>query len=665
MNNNPVDDSPLFIHFGTTNPHWWLSSDSDALKLSKDGLQSSRTITLTEEQAASIRALKGVTSCVRLDVEIFSEAVTLYLIGRKIDPWTWAGTASDRADVDALAHSMSQAIAYSEQVITEVNSILVIIDSNGKIKRFNRLCEEVTGIKEEHVLGHDAHDLFMLESEHSDARANIKEFFKTKKPFDIVRPVNGKYGVRHILWRNKIVESGSGVNESYLICSGTDITEERRIKARLLELANTDVLTGLPNRHAIQESINAAVADEAGTPFAILFIDLDNFKKVNDHYGHLTGDGLIKAAAGVIRQCLRDSDVIARLGGDEFLVMIRNASLEGVEAITRRVLDKMKHPFQVNHAEIHSTCSIGIAMFPAHGSSMEELVRHADMAMYAAKDEGRNTFQVFDPVMNKKISEQVWLDGNLRKALDEGQFELYYQPKQNLSTGKVDSAEALIRWHSPERGLISPATFIPYAEESGLIIPIGKWVMEEAARQTEAWAKKGINLRVAINVSGRQLRHPDLVSDFRQALMDAGSYPSMLDLELTESYLIEDEALAFDLIEKVNKLGAEVHLDDFGTGYSSLTHLARLPIDSIKLDRSFISSVHNDVRVQRLLRSMTVVAQELQLKVIAEGVETQEQADFLRSIGVEYAQGYLFGKPMSAADFEAWYAQSRVLRVVA
>jgi cyclic di-GMP phosphodiesterase Gmr len=272
---------------------------------------------------------------------------------------------------------------------------------------------------------------------------------------------------------------------------------------------------------------------------------------------------------------------------------------------------------------------------------------------------------VFDPVMNKKISEQVWLDGNLRKALDEGQFELYYQPKQNLSTGKVDSVEALIRWHSPERGLISPATFIPYAEESGLIIPIGKWVMEEAARQTEAWSKKGINLRVAINVSGRQLRHPDLVSDFRQALMDAGSYPSMLDLELTESYLIEDEALAFDLIEKVNKLGAEVHLDDFGTGYSSLTHLARLPIDSIKLDRSFISSVHNDVRVQRLLRSMTVVAQELQLKVIAEGVETQEQADFLRSIGVEYAQGYLFGKPMSAADFESWYAQSRVLRVVA
>lgn len=665
MNTEHPHDSPLFLHFGTNNPHWWLSSDSDALKLSKDNLNASRTVALTKEQAASVRTLRGVTGCVRLQVDIYGDPVTLYLVGRKIDAWTWAGTASDYEDIDALAHCLSQGIAYSEQVLSEVNSLVVIIDSNGKIKRFNRLCEELTGFKEENVVGHDAHDLFMPESEHDEARTNIKEFFKTKQPFDVVRPVNGKYGVRQILWRNKLVESGSGINESYLICSGTDITEERRVKARLIELANTDVLTGLPNRHSIQETINAAVANAATAPFALLFIDLDNFKKVNDHYGHMTGDGLIKAAAGAIRSCLREGDIMARLGGDEFLVLVRNAGGQSVEAVTRRVIDRMKAPFQVNHVEIYSTCSVGIALYPEHGTSMDELVRHADMAMYAAKEEGRNTFRLFDPAMNKKVSELVWLDTNLRKALAEGQFELYYQPKQNLMTGRVEGAEALIRWNSPERGLISPLNFIPFAEESGLIIPLGKWVMEEAARQVGAWKQKGINIRVAINVSARQLRHPELINDFRQALLEAGIYPSQLDVELTESCLIEDEAFALDLIQKVAELGAEVHLDDFGTGYSSLSQLSRLPIDSIKLDRSFISSVHNDVRAQRLLRSMTVVAQALQLKVIAEGVETQEQADFLRGIGVEYAQGYLFGKPMRAADFETWLAQPRTLRVVA
>ncbi|RJF92812.1 cyclic di-GMP phosphodiesterase [Noviherbaspirillum saxi] len=665
MDTENTPNSLLFTHFGTYNPYWWLSSDSDALKLSQNTQSSSRAIRLSPEQASQVRALLGITACLRLEVMLFDDPITLYLVGRKVDAWTWAGTASDYRDIDSLANCLSQGIAYSEQVVSEVNSLVVIIDSNGKIKRFNRLCEEVTGFKEENVVGHDAHDLFMPDTEHEEARANIKEFFKSKKPFDIVRPVNGKYGIRQILWRNKIVESGSGVNENYLICSGTDITEERRVKARLLELANNDVLTGLPNRHAIQEAIASATSRSDEIPFAVLFIDLDNFKKVNDYYGHLIGDELIKAAALAIRSCLREGDTIARLGGDEFLVVIHDATPQGVESITKRVIERMKEPFYVNYVELYATCSIGIALFPDHGKSMEELVRHADMAMYAAKEEGRNTYRLFALDMNEKVSKFVWLDTNLRKAISEGQFELHYQPKKNLKTGKTESVEALIRWNSPERGLISPLEFIPYAEESGLIVPLGKWVMEEAARQAGKWKQQGLKIRIAINLSARQLRSPELINEFKKALLRENIFPSMLDLELTESCLIEDELLALNLIKEFSDLGAEVHLDDFGTGYSSLSHLARLPIDSIKLDRSFIHSIHNDIRAQRLLRSMVAVAQELELQVVAEGVETQDQLEFLRGIGVDHAQGYLFAKPMRVAELEVWMTHSSTLKSVA
>jgi cyclic di-GMP phosphodiesterase Gmr len=296
---------------------------------------------------------------------------------------------------------------------------------------------------------------------------------------------------------------------------------------------------------------------------------------------------------------------------------------------------------------------------------MEQLVRSADMAMYAAKDDGRNTYRFFSQEMDLKVSEYVWLDTNLRKALDEGQFELYYQPKQSLTTGRVESVEALIRWNSPERGMIAPNHFIPYAEESGLINPIGKWVMETAARQAAQWRQKDIPLRIAINLSARQFQHLTLLDDFKMALLAADVYPSALDLELTESCLIEDEALALKLISQFKEMGAEVHLDDFGTGYSSLSQLSRLPLDVLKLDRSFIHSIHNDIRAQRLLRSMVAVAQELQLKIVAEGVETQDQAEFLRSIGVELAQGFLFAKPMPANEMEQWYQQFRFLKSVA
>ena len=661
-----IDNPQLFTHFGTTSPCWKLTTDSDALELSGDKDMVTVAIELSAPQAVEVRSMTGVTSSLALSVAIFGNPIRLHLVGRKIDTWLWGGTAAHYGDTDAVAKDLESSLTFAEQVVSEVNSLVVIIDSAGKIKRFNRLCEEVTGVMESDVVGKNALDLFVNEKQREDTRSSVDDFFRKEKTYETFRPINTKKGVRTIRWRNTIIESGSGIPEKYLVCSGTDVTEELRAQERLVEMANTDILTGLPNRNAIQDKISAAVSAPDADAFGLIFLDLDNFKKVNDHYGHITGDTLIKAVAVTLGSCLNENDVLARLGGDEFLIMVASRSQAAVEATAQRILERMKLPFQLQRAEVYSGCSIGIAMFPEHGANLEELVRSADTAMYVAKDEGKRTYCVFSTEMNKKVSEYVWLDTNMRNALAENQFELYYQPKVSLLTGKVDSVEALIRWNHPKRGFILPGTFIPYAEESGLIVPLGRWVMDTAAKQAGIWKKQGLNLRVAINISARQLRIPTIIEDFTKAILSNDLSPSMVDIELTESCLVEDEKLAHRLIRMFRELGAEVHLDDFGTGYSSLSQLARLPLDVIKLDGSFIQSIHTDAKAQALVRSMVAVGHELSLKIVAECVETPEQADFLRNIGIDYAQGYLFAKPMKLSDFNAWMPASstKVVRLI-
>ena len=649
-----IDNPQLFTHFGTSSPCWRLTADSDALQLS--GIKNAATVAieLSTAQALDIRTMTGVTSSLALSLAIFGTPIRLHLVGRKIDSWAWGGTAARYGDTETVAKDLENGLTFAEQVVSEVNSLVIILDSAGKIKRFNRLFEEITGVMESDVVGKNAFDLFVNVSQREESRAGVGSFFTNNKSAPQTRPINTKNGVRMIQWRTTLMESGSGEPEKYLVCSGTDITEELRAQARLVELASTDALTGLPNRHAIQEKITAAVTAENAESFGLIFLDLDNFKKVNDHYGHLTGDALIKEVADALRSCLTEKDVLARLGGDEFLIIVGSPTQHAAEAMAQRILDCMKQPFALKRAEVYSGCSIGIAMFPTHGTTLEELVRSADTAMYVAKEDGKRMYRVFSPNMNSKVGEYMWLDTNMRRALDENQFELYYQPKVSMLTGKVESVEALIRWNHPERGLVLPLAFIPYAEESGLIVPLGRWVMEAAAKQAAVWKKQGLTLRVAINVSARQLRNPKIVEDFTHAVLSNNLSPSMVDLELTESCLVEDEKLAHRLIRLFRELGAQVHLDDFGTGYSSLSQLSRLPLDVLKLDGSFIQSIHTDAKARALVRSMVAVGHELNLKIVAECVEKQEQAEFLQNIGVDYAQGHLFGKPMKLSDFEAW-----------
>ena len=531
--------------------------------------------------------------------------------------------------------------------------MIVILDQNGNIQRFNRLSEEYTGLKEQEVIGQNVFKLFMSRSEAAASKRNITGFFRNGSSYEVERWIKTRKGQRLFLFRNKFVHSGSGKNEIFLICSGTDITEERRAQERLRVLANTDTITGLPNRNAIHELISDAITARGDTQVGVVYLDLDNFKKVNDAYGHMFGDQLLQAVALAILSCLDEGQTLARLGGDEFIVMATDTSQGALEAMASRILTRLRQPFRIELIEVYTGCSLGIALAPQHGNDRESVIRNADTAMYTAKENGRGKFCVFSPEMNQRVFEYLWLDTNLRKALDNDQLLIHYQPKMTWR-GEVRSLEALVRWQSPERGLIPPMEFISYAEESGLIVPLGRWVMLDVVRQVAKWRDKGINMRVAVNVSARQLADQTIFSDLKQALKDLNFEYCPIDVELTESCLIENEELALSVIQQFSRLGAQIHLDDFGTGYSSLSQLARFPIDAIKLDQSFVRDIHKQSISQSLVRAIVAVAQALNLQVIAEGVESAKEDAFLTKNGVNERQGYLFAKPMPAAAFERW-----------
>lgn len=659
-----LDQKGLFRYVGSNSPFWRLSADSNTLHLATgENAETSQTITLTHEQAEQVRAMTVITSSVTTTLPLLDREVTLHLVGRKIGKKEWAGTASSWSDTSSVAQDLVQDLSFAEQVVSEAHSAIVILDHHGNIQRFNRLCEEYTGLRETEVIGQNVFKLFMSRKEAVASRRNIANFFLSGNSYEVERWIKTRKGQRLFLFRNKFVHSGSGKNEIYLICSGTDITEERRAQERLRVLANTDTVTGLPNRNAINELTSDAIAKRGDTQVGIVYLDLDNFKKVNDAYGHMFGDQLLQAVALAILSCLDEGQVLARLGGDEFIVLATKTSQSALEAMASRILTRLRQPFRIGLIEVYSGCSLGISLAPQHGKDRESVIRNADTAMYTAKESGRGKFCVFTPEMNQRVFEYLWLDTNLRKALGDNQLVIYYQPKVTWR-GEIRSLEALVRWQSPERGLLAPTEFISYAEESGLIVPLGRWVMLDVLQQIAKWRDKGLNMRVAVNLSARQLADQTLFNDLRQALNDLHFEYSPIDVELTESCLIENEEVALSVIEQFSALGAQVHLDDFGTGYSSLSQLARFPIDAIKLDQSFVRDVHKQSISQSLVRAIVAVAQALNLQVIAEGVESAKEDAFLTKNGVNERQGFLFAKPMPAAAFERWYKryQTRKMR---
>lgn len=656
-----ADQGPMLLnaHFGTNSPYWRLTFDSNALALSAVKGKTHMAVALSAMQAATIRRLSGITASLDITITLGGEPIHLHLVGRRVNNLEWAGTASAFSDTQSVARDLVHGLSFAEQVVSEANSVIVIVDQHGRIQRFNRLSEEYTGLHEHDVIGKNVFQLFMSPEEASASRRNIAGFFRNGSSYEVERWIKTVKGERLFLFRNKFVHSGSGKNEVFLICSGTDITEERRAQERLRVLANTDIITGLPNRNAIQDKITQSIAARDGNSVGLVYLDLDNFKKVNDAYGHMFGDRLLVEVSLAVLGCLAEDQTLARLGGDEFLVLAKQADREMLQRLAQRIIDRLKTPFRIGLIEVYTGCSIGIALCPEHGNDLDSLIRSADTAMYVAKEHGKRTYTVFSPEMNKRVAEYMWLDTNLRKGLEQNQLVVYYQPKIEAISGRVCSVEALVRWDSPERGLIPPLQFISYAEESGLIGPLGRWVLQTAAKQAAQWQRQGLQLRVAVNLSARQLVDDSIVEDLAQVLQHNRLTPCLLDFELTESSLIEDEKRAREVITRLRELGAQVHLDDFGTGYSSLAQLARIPLDAIKLDKSFVRGVNDNPVSQSLVRAIVAAAEALKFRVIAEGVETESENRFLDEIGVDEKQGFLFARPMLPEQLEHWLQSYR------
>jgi diguanylate cyclase len=432
---------------------------------------------------------------------------------------------------------------------------------------------------------------------------------------------------------------------------------------QLRHLATHDVLTGLPNRVLLDDRLQQAIAhaDRDMRSFALLVCDLDRFKLINDSLGHRAGDELLQEVATRLSAVVRTADTVARTGGDEFVLIGTSvADDEDAAGLAARVLDILQAPVRIAAIDIHTSSSIGIAMYPDDGATSQALLAHADAAMYSAKQLGRGIFRRYTPGMQAGTENRVQLESDLHNALTLKQFQLYYQPKVDTQTGEVRSAEALIRWSHPTRGIVSPAEFIPLAEECGLIGAIGAWVIREACRQARAWQDDGVpTLRVSVNLSASQFRDSGLVGSIRRALDDAGLEARYLEVELTESAVMSDPEQSIAILEHLSAMGVLVSVDDFGTGYSSMSYLRRFPIDKLKIDRVFIDEIVSRPEDASIVRAIVSLAHSLRLKVVAEGVETPAQLDFLKTAGCDEYQGYHFSRPLPAAEFERLIREAR------
>lgn len=434
-----------------------------------------------------------------------------------------------------------------------------------------------------------------------------------------------------------------------------DITERNAAKQKIEFLAYHDPLTGLPNRLLLQDRMQQAIAqaDRQQKGLALMFLDLDNFKKINDSLGHATGDSFLKEVATRLKKCVRDTDTISRQGGDEFVIILGDLSGNDVTPpIMSKIMERLQDPFHTEGIELSTSVSIGVALYPDDGSDFETLSKKADMAMFRAKEAGRNTYRFFDEEMNTAATEHLVVRNGLRRALDRGEFMLHYQPQIDLASGTVIGAEALIRWNHPEFGLVPPGRFIPIAEDSGLIVPIGEWVIHEACRQAMEWKKAGLpELVLAVNLSAVQFKRSNVEHTVIQALSQSGLNPHFLELELTESILIQNVEQVLATVKRLKLLGLKISIDDFGTGYSSLSYLKRFDIDKLKIDQSFVRDLATDPDDGAIVRAIIQMARSLNLKTIAEGVETPAMLQQLSTFGCDEAQGYHFARPMPAAEF--------------
>ncbi len=447
-----------------------------------------------------------------------------------------------------------------------------------------------------------------------------------------------------------------------------NLTELQQAQDTIKHMAYHDALTGLPNRHYFEERLAQALreARQRNRRMSVIFLDLDRFKFINDTFGHTLGDHVLQQIAHRLETIIRKGDMAARVGGDEFTLLLPDASAEEAVEVAERVLQRVREPQEILGRQFRVTASLGITVFPEDGQDAEALLRNADIAMYKAKEEGGDSYRLYSPSMDASMSQWLTLQSELWRALERGELLLYYQPQVDVRNGRVFGAEALVRWQHPEKGLMLPDSFIPLAEDSGLIVPLGTWVLKEACRQLRAWQEAGLpSIALTVNISARQLQRPGLVPLLGQLLEETGVEPGRLVLEVTEGAIMRDMDAAIALLKELRAMGFLVSLDDFGTGHSSLNYLKALPLDILKIDRSFVRDIGKDSTGNAMVTAIVTLARSCALRVIAEGVENSEQLDFLQRLHCYEVQGFLFGRPMPAEEFGRLLRRGASVDVVA
>ena len=582
-----------------------------------------------------------------------------YIMDDRLDSYSLSKALRNMVERTANAEALFVEKERAQVTLNSIGDAVISTDAAGKVTYLNQVAEAMTGWPSIEALGRKFCDVFRVIDGTNPER--------TVNPMGVAMQQNRTVGlppgsilVRRDGCQLTIEDSAAPIHDRRGRVTGAvivfhDVTQAREMSQRMSYLAHHDYLTNLPNRLLLDDRLAQAMsaAHRYRGQLAVLFVDVDRFKHINDSLGHPTGDKLLQSVGKRLVDCVRGSDTVSRQGGDEFVVLLSDQEDSEDASITaKRMLRAVAEAHFIDQHDLHVTCSVGVSLYPDDGLNAETLIKNADTAMYQAKENGRQTYQYFKPAMNVRAVERQSLEESLRRALERQEFVVHYQPKINLKTGRISGAEALLRWTHPTRGPVPPGQFIPVAEDCGLILPIGTWVLRQACQQAQAWVDAGLPLgTMAVNISAMQLRNESFVEGVFAILQDTRLDPRLLELELTESVLMKHAESTASILTVLRERGVQVAVDDFGTGYSSLSYLRKFPIDALKIDHSFVAQITTVPDEIIIVKAVIGLGRSLKLRVVAEGVETQEQLAFLQAHHCDEAQGYYFSRPVHPAQF--------------
>ena len=596
-----------------------------------------------------------------------------YLFKDRLDGYLLPKTLGTMIERAAFAEALFEERERAQVTLNSIGDAVVSTDVSGRVTYLNVVAEDLTGWSQHEATGHPLEDVLQI-IDGTTRQVMQNPTAQTIRDDKVAALPPNCVLIRRDGVEAAIEDSTAPIHDSRGAVTGSvmvfhDVSMARAMSRKMAHLAQHDSLTDLPNRVLLNDRLREAIilSRRHKRELSVLFLDLDRFKHINDSLGHVVGDRLLQSVARRLISCVRNSDTVGRQGGDEFVVLlweVRRAEDAAIAAT--KILEALRKPHLIDQHELHITASIGIVTYPEDGTDVETLMKKADLAMYHAKQTRPDSYQFFKPEMNARAIERQSLEDSLHYALERQELVLHYQPKFNLATGGIIGAEALIRWRHPQRGLVPPGQFISIAEECGLIVPIGRWVLREACRQARAWQIAGLApLCVAINVSAVELRAPGFVAGVRATLKETGLEPRYLELELTETVLIEDSRSVADVLKELKDIGVLLALDDFGTGYSNLSQLKRFPIDALKIDQSFVRDLAVDEDDAGIVTAVIGMGKSLHMRVVAEGVETREQLEILQEHGCPQGQGYYFCRPVPAEQFRRLLEQDTAAVAVA